>query len=86
MYICITLTDLLDKWEAPPINQVSKELEKLQKVIKQQEATHNEFRYVPNHAIHVCILYCRMTMMEALNEQKQLIRELISKQDNQTQN
>ena len=40
------VTDILDKWEAPPINQVSKELERLQKLIKQQEAAHNEFRYV----------------------------------------
>jgi len=36
--------DILDKWEAPPINQVSKELEKLQKLVKQQEAAHKEFR------------------------------------------
>lgn len=45
----ITVPDLLDKWEAPPINQVSKELEKLQKIIKQQEAAHNEFKYVATY-------------------------------------
>ena len=37
-------TEQLDKWEAPPLNQVSKELEKLRKLIKQQEDTSNEFR------------------------------------------
>ena len=40
------ITDILDKWEAPPINQVSKELERLQKQMKQQEAANNEFRWL----------------------------------------
>jgi len=34
----------LDKWEAPPLNQVSKELEKVRKLIKQQQDASNEFR------------------------------------------
>ena len=38
-YIMHTLLlDLLDKWEAPPITQMSKEMKKLRDVIKQQEA------------------------------------------------
>ena len=37
-------TEQLDKWEAPPLNQVSKELEKIQKLMKQQEDASNEFR------------------------------------------
>ena len=38
------ITDLLDELEDPAINQVNKELEKLQKLIKQQEAAQKEFR------------------------------------------
>ena len=49
--VCIIyVTDILEKWEAPPINQVSKELERLQKQMKQQEAANNEFRLVVNLA------------------------------------
>ena len=41
----VHVADVLDKWEAPPISQVTKELEKLHKLMKQQEATNIEFRY-----------------------------------------
>ena len=34
--------DLLEKWEAPPINQVTKELVKLHRLIKQREAANEQ--------------------------------------------
>ena len=36
------LIDLLEKWEAPPINQVTKELVKLHRLIKQREAANEQ--------------------------------------------
>ena len=44
MYVYVT--DILEKWEAPPINQVSKELTRLQNLMKQQETANNEFRCI----------------------------------------
>ena len=41
MYINI---ELLDKWEAPPINQVSKEIHRLQSKIEEKETAHAKFR------------------------------------------
>ena len=45
-YMDACITDILEKWEAPPINQVSKELKRLQKLMKQQETAYNELRYI----------------------------------------
>ena len=36
------LIDLLEKWEAPPINQVTKELVKLRRLINQHEAANEQ--------------------------------------------
>ncbi|XP_065884791.1 transient receptor potential cation channel subfamily A member 1-like isoform X2 [Dysidea avara] len=56
----------LDKWEAPPLNQVSKELEKIQKLMKQQEDASNEFR---------------QNVMQVLAEQQKLIQQLLTKNE-----
>lgn len=51
--MCIHVTDVLEKWEAPPINQVSKELKRLQNLMKQQETAHNEFRCITQYVAMV---------------------------------
>ena len=45
----------------------------------------SKYGIVHHSYIFVNVTTHRLTVMEALNEQKQLIRQLISKQDNQTE-
>ena len=49
MYI---YTELLDKWEAPPISQVSKEISKMHNSIKQQETANAQLIKQVNKEIH----------------------------------
>ena len=49
MYINI---ELLDKWETPPINQVSKEIYKIHDSIKQQETANAQLFKQVNKEIH----------------------------------
>ena len=49
MYI---YTELLDKWEAPPISQVSKEITKMHNSIKQQETANAQLIKQVNKEIH----------------------------------
>jgi len=77
-------TEQLDKWEAPPLNQVSKELEKLFKQIKQQEDASNEFRSVSAMALrsHTSLMFTnRQNVMQVLAEQQKLIQQLITKNE-----
>jgi len=96
----VTNVEILDKWEAPPISQVSKELLKVHGLIRQHEAAneqsfshvHDElekFRFVVLCSMAVIIIIIhelyRLTVMEALNEQKQMIDKLIPKQENESE-
>ena len=49
MYI---YTELLDKWEAPPISQVSKEITKMYDSIKQQETANAQLIKQMSKEIH----------------------------------
>ena len=49
MYIYV---ELLDKWEAPPISQVSKEITKMHDSIKQQETANAQLIKQVNNEIH----------------------------------
>ena len=45
-------TDLLDKWEAPPISQVNQEINKMHNSIKQQETANKQLIKQVNKEIH----------------------------------
>lgn len=52
MDLCI-ISDVLEKWEVPPINEVNRKLERMERTIQKQEESIDELRYV---CMYVCML------------------------------
>ena len=42
---CVTCTDLLEKWEVPPLSEVNKQLDKLDRALRKQDDAVGELRW-----------------------------------------
>ena len=80
--ICYCYTAELEKWEVPPINEVNRKLEKIERAIKRQDEAIDDLRlvyYTHNIFVHLSkVVFNRTTLLEKLNEQSKMIRELYS--------
>ena len=74
MFAYINYTDLLDKWEAPPISQVSKEINKMHDSIKQQETANSQLIKQVNKEIHT--LQSKMEEKETAHAKYRYISQL----------
>ena len=64
--------DVLEKWEVPPINEVNRKLERIERAIKRQEDAIDEVRFVIKPA---AVVYHRYLIDLFLNMQDCYIRK-----------